>query len=76
MIWALESVLIGRDKKGNPVAMWAKHPVNKMDLMYLTKQVKLTDVEKFSNDMYMNNAAESLSLKAGVNNKDETIIQD
>lgn len=63
MFWKQETVLIGQDEKGNPVAMWRKHPTLKMDLMYLNKQVKMTDVEKFGDDVYSNNFSEKLRLK-------------
>ena len=82
MIWTTETVLMGRDAKGNPVAFWSKHTGHKMDLMYLVKQVKISDVERFGEDMFYHNTAESLKLKvAGVNitnliKKDEEIIQD
>ena len=77
MIFKNESVLVVQDEQGNPVAFWRKHPKLRMDLMYLTKQVKMSDVEKFSSEMYLNNCAENLILRKKENlNEEEQNIKE
>ena len=52
------------DSKGNLVAMWRRHPAFKKNILYSVKEMSLSDIEKFGSDLYINNCAEKLEIKA------------
>ncbi len=63
MIQIPEQNLIVQDVKGNPVAMWRRHPEIKKNILYSVKEMSLTDIEKFGSDLYIDNFAEKLQVK-------------
>ncbi len=67
MTQELENNLIVRDSKGNAVAMWRRHPVCKKNVLYSLKEMSLGEIEKMGSDLYLNDCAESLKIKAGQN---------
>lgn len=62
----VESNLIVMDSKGEPVAIWRRHPTKRVNILYRIREMSLGDIEKFGSELYVNNCAESLSLKAGI----------
>lgn len=52
MAHSQEVNLIVSDSKGNPVAMWRKHPKLKINILYRLKEMSLTDIEKLGTDLY------------------------
>ena len=63
MIQVIEGNLVVMDSKGNPVAMWRRHPAFKKNILYSVKEMSLSDIEKFGSDLYINNCAEKLAIK-------------
>lgn len=64
MIQIIEGNLVVMDSKGNLVAMWRRHPAFKKNILYSVKEMSLSDIEKFGSDLYINNCAEKLEIKA------------
>lgn len=65
MIQILESNLTITDAKGNAVAMWRRHPGAKKNVLYSCKEMSLAEIEKFGEDLYINNVSEKLQAKVG-----------
>ncbi len=58
MIQDVEANLIVKDSKGNPVAMWRRHPKLRVPVLYRLKEMNIADIEKFGPEIY---APETLS---------------